>query len=178
MGEVALGVESLGDGLMAGELLAVVIGERVDKVGLPVSGAGAFLDDPRPLVNRNPAPDLAPAVITPVAFPAPLLATQVGMEVAVPALVCINMLVDPFVTDLQSLLPRQPAADLLRTPLLTQQALNPLPGAGRNPRLGLGLAAGESQTLRLLGTVAAKTAVGLSARARNSVSPNSGMASL
>jgi hypothetical protein len=33
VGEVALGVESLGDGLMAGELLAVVIGERVDKVG-------------------------------------------------------------------------------------------------------------------------------------------------
>ena len=31
--EAALGVESLGDGLMAGELLAVVIGERVDKVG-------------------------------------------------------------------------------------------------------------------------------------------------
>ena len=34
MGEVALGVESLGDGLMVGELLAVVIGERVDKVGM------------------------------------------------------------------------------------------------------------------------------------------------
>ena len=107
-------------------------------VGLPVSGAGAFLDDPRPLVDRNPAPDLAPAVITPVAFPALLLATQVGMEVAVPALVCINMLVDPFVTDMQSLLPRQPVADLLRTPLLAQQTLNPLPGAGRNPWLGLG----------------------------------------
>ena len=45
-------------------------------VGLPVSGAGAFLDDPRPLVNRNPAPDLAPALIAPVAFPAPFLATQ------------------------------------------------------------------------------------------------------
>ena len=30
VGEVALGVESLGDGLMVGELLAVVIGERVD----------------------------------------------------------------------------------------------------------------------------------------------------
>ena len=44
--------------------------------------------------------------------------------------------------------------------------------------LGPGLAADESQTLRLLGTVAAKTAVGLSARSRNSVSPNSGMASL
>ena len=34
MGEVALGVESLGDGLMVGELLAVVIGERVDKFGM------------------------------------------------------------------------------------------------------------------------------------------------
>ena len=34
VGEVALGVESLGDGLMVGELLAVVIGERVDKVGM------------------------------------------------------------------------------------------------------------------------------------------------
>jgi len=34
VGEVALGVESLGEGLMVGELLAVVIGERVDKVGI------------------------------------------------------------------------------------------------------------------------------------------------
>ena len=34
VGEVALGVKSLGDGLMVGELLAVVIGERVDKVGM------------------------------------------------------------------------------------------------------------------------------------------------
>jgi hypothetical protein len=34
VGEVALGVESLGDGLMVGQLLAVVIGERVDKVGM------------------------------------------------------------------------------------------------------------------------------------------------
>ena len=142
MGEVALGVESLGDGLMVGELLAVVIGERVDKVGmrlqcceqgvrdglcgllvgslgndavacpalrkreqdraagladhgvgLPVSGAGAFLDDLRPLVDRDPAPDLAPAVIAPVAFPAPLLATQVGMEITATALVRIDILV-------------------------------------------------------------------------------------
>ncbi|MEC7417315.1 MAG: hypothetical protein VX420_03760, partial [SAR324 cluster bacterium] len=34
--------------------------------------------------------------------------------------------------------------------------LNPFPSSGGNPRLGLGLAAGESQTLRLLGTVASK----------------------
>ena len=34
VGEVALGVEFLGDGLMVGELLAVVIGERVNKVGM------------------------------------------------------------------------------------------------------------------------------------------------
>ena len=44
-------------------------------VGLPVSSAGAFRNDLRPLVDRNPAPDLAPALIAPVAFPAPFLAT-------------------------------------------------------------------------------------------------------
>ena len=159
VGEVALGVESLGDGLMVGELLAVVIGERVDKVGLLVSGAGAFLDELRPLVDRNPAPDLAPALITPVAFPAPLLATQVGMEITATALVRIDILVDPFVTDMQSLLHRQPAADLLRTPLLAQQTLNPFPSSGGNPRLGLGLAAGQGPVLRLLRAVAAKSAV-------------------
>jgi hypothetical protein len=128
-------------------------------VGLPVSGAGAFLDELRPFVNRNPAPDLAPALITPVAFPALFLATQVGMEITATALVRINMLVDPFVTDMQSLLHRQPAADLLRTPLLAQQTLNTFPGSGGNPRLGLGLAAGQGQVLRLLRAVAAKTPV-------------------
>ena len=103
VGEVALGVESLGDGLMVGELLAVVIGERVDKVGmrlqcceqgvrdglcglvgslgndavacpalrkreqdraagladhgvgLPVSGAGVFLDELRPTQILQPS---------------------------------------------------------------------------------------------------------------------------
>ena len=69
------------------------------------------------------------------------------------------MLVDPLMTDTQPLLPRQPAADLLRTPVLAQQALDPLPGAGRNPRPGPGLAAGQSQTLCLTGPVAAKSAV-------------------
>ena len=62
-------------------------------VGLPVAGAGAFLDNLRPLVNRNPAPDLAPAVIAPVAFPAPLLATQAGLEITATALVRIDILV-------------------------------------------------------------------------------------
>jgi hypothetical protein len=62
-----------------------------------------------------------------------LPATQVGVKVTALALVRTGMLVDPFVTDMQSLLPRQPAADLLRTPLLARQALNPLPSAGRNP---------------------------------------------
>ena len=79
------------------------------------------------------------------------------MEITATALVRINMLVDPFVTDMQSLLHRQPAADLLRAPLLTQQTLNPFPSSGGNSRLGLGLAAGQSQTLHLLGTAAAKT---------------------
>ena len=62
-------------------------------------------------------------------------------------------------TDMQSLLHRQPAADLLRTPLLAQQTLNPFPSSGGNPRLGLGLAAGQGQVLRLLRAVAAKTPV-------------------
>ena len=64
------------------------------------------------------------------------------MEITATALVCIDMLVDPFVTDMQSLLHRQPAADLLRTPLLGLQTLNPFSSSGGNPWLGLGLAAG------------------------------------
>jgi hypothetical protein len=58
---------------------------------------------------------------------------------------------------MQFLLDRQPAADLLRTPLLAQQTLNPFPSSGGNPWLGLGLAAG--QVLRLLRAIAAKTPV-------------------
>ena len=75
-------------------------------VGLPVADAGAFLNEPRPLVDRDPAPDLAPAVMTPVAFPAQLPATQVNMELATTALVRMDMLVDPFMADLQALLLR------------------------------------------------------------------------
>ena len=59
-------------------------------VSLPVAGAGAFLNDPRTLVDRDPAPDLAPALIAPVALPAPFLATQVGMEITATVLVRID----------------------------------------------------------------------------------------
>ena len=62
---------------------------------------------------------------------------SLGNGLIVMVLVRTYMLVDPFMTDMQSLLPRQPAADLLRTPVLTQQALNPLPGSGGNPRTDL-----------------------------------------
>ena len=51
-------------------------------VGLPVAGAGAFLDDSRTLVDRDPAPDLVPVLIAPVALPALFLTTQVGTEAA------------------------------------------------------------------------------------------------
>ena len=70
-------------------------------VGLPVADTGAFLNEPRPLVDRDPVPDLPPVVMTPVAFPAQLPATQVNMELATTALVRMDMLVDPFEADLQ-----------------------------------------------------------------------------
>jgi len=47
-----LGVESLGDGLMVGELLAVVIGERVDKVGMRLQLVAFFLGELRVVSHR------------------------------------------------------------------------------------------------------------------------------
>ena len=120
-------------------------------VGLPVAGAGAFLDDLRPLVNRNPAPGLAPALIAPVVLPALFLAAQVGMEAAAAMLVRIDPFVDPLMVGTQPLLPQEPAADLLRTPVLAQQTLNPFPGSGVTPRLGPGLVAGQSRRCACLG---------------------------
>ena len=61
------------------------------------------------------------------------------MEITATALVRIDILVDPFVTDMQT--------------------LNPFPSCGGNPRLGLGLAAGQGQVLHLLRAIAAKTLV-------------------
>ena len=121
----------------------------------PVRERSSMISGRSPIETRPP--DLATAVIIPVAFPAPLLATQVGMEIIATALVRIDILVDPFVTDMQSLLHRQPAADLLRTPLLARQAPNPFPSSGGNPRLGLGLTAGQGPGARLLRAVATKT---------------------
>ena len=45
VGEAALGVECFGDGLMAGELLAVVMGERVDKLGMRLQCCEQSLGD-------------------------------------------------------------------------------------------------------------------------------------
>ena len=87
-------------------------------VGLTIAGADAFLNDPRSLIERNAAPDLAPALIAPVMLPALLAAAGAGMEITALALVQMNMLVNPFSNDTQTLLPRQPAADLFRIPVL------------------------------------------------------------
>lgn len=50
-----------------------------------------------------------------------------------------NMLVNPFMTDPNALLLFQPARDLFRTPILSQQTLHNGPALGGDPRDGFQL---------------------------------------
>ena len=83
-------------------------------VALPVAYAVLLIHNLRTLVNTDSVLDCTSALLTTrVTFPARLLAAQVPTQVATTALICINVQVDRFMTDLQSALPEQAAETLV-----------------------------------------------------------------
>lgn len=74
-------------------------------------------------------------------------------------LVLEDVLVGPLVTDMVALLSRQPAADLLRVPVLAQNTLDPLPDLLRDTWRALRPASLLIQSLHLLWIVATQALV-------------------
>lgn len=125
-----------------------------DRIEFPVPQTGTTLHDGWAFIDGNAVGKLSSAVIGSVALLASLLATQVPMQVAAMALVCQDVLVDPFVADAQSLLLGQPEADLLGTPVLAQQAFYHTPVIIGDAGLGFGLTAICHHLVGLFGTIA------------------------
>lgn len=97
-------------------------------IHFPVAQLGARLDDLRP-GGDGPFPgQAAAAVVAAVAFP-PLFAraAQVGVQGAAGVLVGPDVAGDGFVTDREPLLALEAAGDLLGTPVLAQECLDPGP---------------------------------------------------
>lgn len=126
---------------------------------LPVSQAGAVLHDGRAFVNGTTVGKPSSAVIGPVAFLAQLLAAQVTVEVAALALVLQDVQVDPFVADENLLLLRHPEADLLRAPILAEQALDQAPVCTGDTWPDLGITAANRQLVGLRGPVTFQTTI-------------------
>lgn len=77
-----------------------------DGIGLPVTDTRTPFNHRWPLVDAAPVFDLPATVMAAVALPRRLLAAQVFVEVTIVAFVGLDILVYPFMTDRDPLLPR------------------------------------------------------------------------
>jgi len=130
-----------------------------DGVKFPVSQATTALNNGGTFVNKNPAWQLTPAAVAPIALPALLAAAKVQMQITPETLVMANVALNPLVADPAKPLLRQPQTDLFRAPVLAQQGFNPAPVLRRQSRLRLALPALDRKALRLLRALAAPAAV-------------------
>ena len=69
-----------------------------------------------------------------------------------------DVLIDPFMTDMNTVLGFQPHRYLFRAPILVNQLLNPLPSIRRYPRLGL-VAPSERHAVGLFGAQSPLTTI-------------------
>ena len=76
-----------------------------------------------PMADRHPVGDLSTVIMASVTFLALLPTAQMGLQVTSFGFVLQNIRVDPITAGLFFLF-RKPQADLLRTPVLTDQRLN------------------------------------------------------
>jgi len=130
-----------------------------DGVKFPVSHATTALNNVGTFVNKNPAWQLTPAAVAPIALPALLAAAKVQMQITPETLVMVNVAINPLVADPAKPILCQPQTDLFRAPVLAQQGFNPVPVIRRQSRLRLALPALDRKALRLLRAITSPSAV-------------------
>ena len=104
------------------------------------------------LLNTNTLRELSPAIVAAVAFTTFLLAAQMPVKIAIVSLILIDMLVNPFMTDVDIFFVFQTPRNLFRTQILSDQLLNPIPGFGSYAGLSL-IPSTERKSVRLFGSV-------------------------
>jgi len=130
------------------------------RIDLPVAQTLSAIDHGWTLFNAMAVRQFSPSIILSVAFASLFLATQVSVEVSACLLILQNILIDPFMTDTNPFFLFQPARDLFRAPILSQQPLHPHPCLGRNPGYTF-LSAFHRQAVSLLRTIAASPSISL-----------------
>ena len=132
-----------------------------DRIAFPVANARPGVDFCRALINadsiRDAASTLPPAAVTLAAL---LLAAQVGPQRPTFGLVGINVLVDQLRGHPKLLFPTQAPADLLRTPVSTNQFLKQDPILVRNsPPHSAAPRSRSGQSIRLPWPITAEAAI-------------------
>ncbi len=112
-----------------------------DGVHFPIANLATFFNDCWALFNSHSIGYFATPLIAAIAFASLLLAAQVPIRIASCLLVCQNVLVDPFVTDPDRMMPRQRPRYLFRAPIPTELRLNHVPRLFRDALVGVILTA-------------------------------------
>ena len=130
-----------------------------DEIGLPIAHTAFAVHKGGAFVEADAVGQLPPPVILAVAFAPRLAAPQRELERAAPSHVRVDIVVAALVAHVGLSLQFEPPDDLLRTPLLAQERLDPCPGLLRDARLMRRQLARPCQFVGLLGTIAAPAAI-------------------
>jgi len=93
--------------------------------------------------------------VRPIALPALALTPQVVVERGLRVVVAIDMLVNPFRANQDSLRRAQPATDLFQTPLFLEETSDAVLGLASNASLGFDAAPVEREAVSLLWAISA-----------------------
>ena len=107
-----------------------------NRIYLPITLTLASINDSRPLIYGHTVRQLSTPIIASITLPALRLATQVPVEISSSVFIRQDVLVDPFVADTDALGLLEPAGNLLRAPILTDEELDQSPGRMIDVRFG------------------------------------------
>lgn len=95
-----------------------------DRIAFPVPNTGFIVNDCGPLVNADTVGNASPAILFSVTLAPFFLATQVFMEIASLIFVLVNIEVNTFVADRDTLFHEQATRDLFWAPVLRDKGFN------------------------------------------------------
>lgn len=107
-------------------------------IGFPIPDAAAQVDYFRAFLNGNFILDLTTPLDTAIARAPFLLTSQVGVKVAIAALIGIDMLIKPFGTDARFTIGLQVTNDLFWVPILADHLFTSSPYRNQNTGAGNG----------------------------------------
>ena len=127
-------------------------------VNFPVTQLLTSFNFGKALLNTHTVRELSPSIVAYVALSTFLLAAEMRVKITIVLLILIDMLVNPFMTDINSFSVFLPPRNLFWAPIHSDQLINPVPSFGFDTISRL-ISSAESFTACLFGSVPTFTSI-------------------